>query len=164
MKTKSVIIYILSALCIISTLCMIIVLSFPKKETAKFVPPNFDENAISGKPIVSEELGWNVIYQDGMEYKSAICGNIIINDNTADVYFWNDSENSAWLKLRVYDLNGKIVAETGIIKPNNYIEEIAFTEPIANGDKLKLKIMAYEPETYYSKGSVVLNTTVRIED
>lgn len=44
------------------------------------------------------------------------------------------------------------------MKPNEYLKAVTFTTAPQSGAKIKLKIMAYEPETYYSAGAVTLNT------
>ena len=163
MKKSNLIILILSLLCVCSVTLMIIGLCVNKAEKTEFVPPQFDTTAKQGIPGIdeTEQFGWAQISQDGMPYKTAVCGNISIVDGDAFIYLTNYSENSIWLKLRIYDSDGKIVAETGLVKPEEYIEKIHFVRAMQDTEKIKLKIMAYEPETYYSAGSIVLNTTVK---
>lgn len=161
---KKATISILSVLCTISVLLMILVLCNYRKEGEVFIPPAFDSNAIAGAPEPSQELGWSEIYQDGMNYRVGICGNIIINNGEADIYFSNMETNAVWLKLRIIDEKNSVIAETGLIKPNEYIKTIRFDDTVKNGEKIKLKIMAYAPETYYSEGSATLNTSIKIGD
>jgi len=161
-RLKKALVPILSVLCIISIVVMVIVLCNEPKNDAGFVAPEFDVMAIEGIPEPSQELGWSEIYQDGMNFKVGICGNIVVNGDTADIYFANTAGNAVWLKLRVLDEQNNIICETGLIKPNEYIKSISFENEIQNGEKIKLKIMAYEPETYYSEGSIVLNTNIKI--
>ncbi len=78
----------------------------------------------------------------------------------ADVYFTSIANNAVWLKLRITDETGNIFGETGLLKTDEYIKSIKFDTVPAAGTKIKLKIMAYEPETYYIAGAVTLNTTV----
>lgn len=143
---------------------MIVVLYTGEENEAAFVPPPFDVTVKQGIPRAKdiEEFGWAEIDPEGMPYKTAVCGNISIVDGEAFIYLTNYTENNTWLKLRVLDDEGNIVAETGLAKPGEYIEKVHFSEAMEAGEKIKLKIMAYEPETYYSAGSVVLNTTVRM--
>lgn len=163
MKKSNLIILILSLFCICSVTLMIIGLCVNKAEKTEFVPPQFDTTAKPGIPSTyeTERFGWAEISQDGMPYKTAVCGNICIDNGDAFIYLTNYSENSTWLKLRIYDSEGKIVAETGLVKPGEYIEKIHFVRVMQDTERIKLKIMAYEPETYYSAGSVVLNTAVK---
>lgn len=159
MKRKTV--FICLAVCVVAVIVMILslVLTAGTPESGEFVPPAFEASAQSGTPTVTDK-SWTQIYRDGMSFSAHICGRVILNGNSADVFFTNDDGNAVWLKLRVSDENGNILAETGLLKPNEYMKTIEFTKIPANGTKIKLKIMAYEPETYYSAGAVTLNTTV----
>lgn len=159
---KKALVPILSVLCIVSVIIMIIVLCNAPKNDVVFVSPNFDAEAIKGTPEPPQELGWSEIYQDGMNFRVGICGKIVVYGDAADVYFSNTESNTVWLKLRVLDEQNNTICETGLIRPNEYIKSVKFDNEIQNGEKVKLKIMAYEPETYYSEGSIVLNTNIKI--
>ena len=76
------------------------------------------------------------------------------------MYLTNDEGNKVWLKLRILDEEDNILAETGLLKPNEYVKTVTFDKIPKSGANIKLKIMAYEPDTYYSAGAVTLNTTV----
>lgn len=99
----------------------------------------------------------------GMEFRAYICGNVIVKDDAADVYFTNSEEFDVWLKLRVLTANGTLLGETGLIRPGEYVKSVSLTSEVEDGTAIKLKIMAYEPDTYYSAGSVTLNTILREE-
>ncbi len=151
---------ILSVLCVLSAVVMVIALCQTPK-APEFVPPEFDSEAIAGTPDAPKELGWSELHHDKMSFRVGLCGNVVLNDGTADVYFSSAENNEVWLKLRVLDENGNILCETGLIKPNEYIKSIRLDTALPDGSKIRLKIMAYEPETYYSAGSVVLNAILR---
>lgn len=131
-----------------------------KHKTAEFTPPPFDPAAVAGVPEVPENLGYISPYQEGMGYRFSVCGNVMTEGNTATVYLTNHAENEVWLKLRVLDENDNILGETGLIRPGEYIKDVALTENLTAGTKIKLKIMGYEPETYFSAGSATLNTAI----
>lgn len=161
-RLKKALIPILSVLCILSVTIMIIALCNDSKDEVVFVPPSFDTKTIEGTPKPPQELGWSEIYQDGMNYKVGICGRIKIDNNEADIYFSNVNTNDVWLKLRIIDEQNSIISETGLIKPNEYIKSVRFNTVPENGEKVKIKIMGYEPDTYYSVGSIILNTNIEI--
>lgn len=163
MRKKKILIIIMSILCVCSILSMVFALNENKRINSEFIPPSFESNVYIGMPEVSEELGWSQIFQDGMPYKVGLCGNIVVKDNKADIYFTNISENNVWMKLRIFNSNDEIIAETGLIKQGQYIKSINFNTNINDGDKIKIKVMAYEPDTYYSAGSIVLNTYVNVD-
>ena len=110
-------------------------------------------------PDVADE-SWTRIYRDGMNFSTYVCGKVVLNGNSADVYLTNDEGNKVWLKLRILDEEDNILAETGLLKPNEYVKTVTFDKIPKSGANIKLKIMAYEPDTYYSAGAVTLNTTV----
>lgn len=151
----------LAAVFAVAFIIMIVALSIPKEaERGEFVPPAFDSSAIAGTPEVPEGLGYSAPYQDGMAYRFAVCGNVLMDGKQALVYFTNPAENDTWTKLRVHDESGNVLGETGLIKPGEYVQYVELDKELAPGTPIKLKIMGYEPDTYLSAGSVVLNTQI----
>ena len=130
------------------------------EETPQFVPPSFDANAVAGVPDIAEgEKGYSVLDARGV-YQVGVCGVVAVQGDKADVWFTSPAENTVWLKLRVQDRQtGAILGETGLIKPGEYVQSITFFEAPAAGTAIVLRVMSYEPETYYSRGEVTLNTT-----
>lgn len=168
-KKKSVkmknntLIYIASAVCAVCVIFMIVALCIPKTATkGEFTPPAFDTSAEVGVPEVSPDLGWYTPQAEGLALKVSVCGEVIIKDGKADVYFTNYAENDEWMILRIIDEEGNILAETGIIKPGEYIKTVEFDTVPSDGQTITHKIMAYEPETYYSAGSLTLETYAQI--
>ena len=159
MKNKYVL-PLLSGVCVLAVIGMILALTLGGngKKQAEFSPPPFDDTVQSGMPEVSDE-SYTKVYQDGMSFTAYVCGKVSIKNGSADVYFTSVADNTVWLKLRITDEAGNILGETGLLKPDEYVKAIKFDTAPDNGAKIKLKIMAYEPETYYSAGSVSLNTT-----
>ncbi len=153
---------ILAGLCLISMIVMIVVLCLPRENKAPFVPPAFESSATEGTPKAPENLGWQELHQEGMPFKVGMCGKVLIQDNKADLYFTNTKTNEVWMKLRIFDSKGNVVAETGLIKPGEYLKTVSFTKTLTHGETLRLKVMTYEPETYYSAGSITLNTNAII--
>ena len=152
---------IVSGVCLAAVTGMILVLLWAGTGTKQkeFVPPDFDASAQTGTPAVTDG-SWTRIHRDGMNFSAHLCGRITRNGDSADVYFTNDSGNTVWLKLRILDENDRILAETGLLKPNEYVRTVRFTKIPRSGAAIKLKIMAYEPKTYYSAGAVTLHTTL----
>lgn len=159
MKNKAI--YLSAAVCLLAVLGMILslILTGGNGKQATFTPPPFEAEAQSGTPNVADE-SWTQIYRDGMDFSAHICGKVFLNGKSADLYFTNDNGNEVWLKLRILDEEDNILAETGLLKPNEYVRTVTFDSVPENRANIKLKIMAYEPDTYYSAGAVTLNTTV----
>lgn len=148
---------IVGALCVAAFVLLIVCLAVTSQP--QFEPPPFDETAQAGIPTVSDELGWSELWQEGMEFKLGVCGVVQVKDGAADVFFTN-VEGEAWLKLRVMDESGNILGETGLVKENMYVRTVQLAVPVEDEQKVAMKVMAYEPETYQSLGAVVLNTTL----
>ena len=130
--------------------------------TEEFTPPPFEEEAVSGEPEVPEGLGYSPLDIPGA-YQVSLCGKVVEEDGRGDVWFTNHAENTVWMKVRVLDSQGNILGETGLLKPGEYVRSVDLTGAdvsLEDGMELQLKIMAYEPDTYHSSGSVVLNTTL----
>lgn len=157
MKNKKI--YLMATLCVISLLWMTAVLLWQTKKDVGFSPPPFEISAQQGTPVPCDE-SYTEISQEGMEFSAHLCGKVSVKNKQAFVLFTNDSTNQIWMKLRILDEEGNILGESGLLKPNEYVETVALTKAVKPGCKVKLKIMAYEPETYYSAGSVILNTTL----
>ena len=153
-------IYILLCLALLAVIGMIIAISIGgDKEQSEFVPPEFDAAAVKGIPDVPDDLGYSSPYQEGMAYKFSVCGKISADD-VATVYFTSDEENDVYLKLRILDEKGNILGECGLIRGGEYVKEIRLSRELKAGEKIKLKVMGYEVDTYYSAGSVVLSTVI----
>lgn len=153
--------HILSAVCVLAIVAMIFALSMERDTVmGEFIAPDFDETAITGTPEV-ENSSYSEVYMDGMDFSTVVCALFTVEDSQAEVFFTNPETNEAWLKLRIENENGDIIAETGMLTPGQYVQYITFTEEVTTGDTIKLVVMAYEPETYMSLGSVGLNTTLK---
>ena len=154
-------VYILTVCTIITFLVMMIALSVTKEPPrGEFVPPAFESMALQGIPEVPEELDHSSPYRDGMAYRFSVCANVTMDSRSATVYFTNAQENDVYLKLRVLDENGKILGETGLLKPGEYVKDVQLLRELPSGTGIILKIMSYIPDTYMSAGSVVLHTTI----
>lgn len=147
-----------AALCLATVIAMIAVLCTPKVQRGTFTPPPFEQSAVVGSPSVPEGLGWQEL--DAQAFHVGVCGKCIVTDYSADVWLTNPETNTVWLKVRVLDEKGNTLGETGLIKPGEYVQSVTLETVPTDGTPIILKIMAYEPETYYSEGAVTLNTTI----
>ena len=157
---KKIFALLLCAVAVFSVAVMIAAFSLTGDNDAEFVPPPFENEAVAGIPNVPDGLGYSELWQEGMTYRFSVCGNVVMDGADATVYFTNPSVNDVWLKLRVLDKNGKILGETGLIKPGEYVESVTLCREIEEGTAIVLKIMGYEPETYHSVGAVSLKTSI----
>lgn len=157
-QKKNYILPLAAVLCAVSLAVMVFALTRQEVQTemGEFTPPPFDSAAVSGTPDVPDGLGYSEL--DCQAYKVSLCGK-----PTAEGELWltNPAENSVWLKARVLDEKGNILGETGLVRPGEYVRSAAMSASPKSGTPVVVKIMAYEPETYYSAGAAALNTTVQ---
>lgn len=160
MKKNNRIVLLAGLCCLLSLAVMAaVLLAGNRQEPQSFTPPPFDPAAVAGTPDVPENLGWGEL--DAQVYKASVCGYLVSEDGKADVWLTNPETNAVWLKLRILDSQGNILGETGLIKPGEYVQRVSFATVPKAGEAVTLKLMAYEPETYYSAGSVTLKTQVQ---
>ena len=159
MQSAQFLIPSLLVLCALSLLGMTAALLAPvQTEQPNFTPPPFEENAHSGTPQVPDGLGWSEL--DAQAYKASVCGKAVVENGQMQIFLTNPQTNEVWLKLRVMDEDGNVLGETGLIKPGEYVQAVQLSETPPQGSVVRLKLMGYEPETYYSAGAVTLNTTI----
>ena len=160
MKKKQKNNYILplaAVLCVLSLAVMVLALTRQEEiptEMGEFTPPPFDTAAVVGIPDVPDGLGYSEL--DCQVYKVSLCGKL---NADGDIYLTNPESNEVWLKVRILDVGGNILGETGLVRPGEYVQTVALTTIPKSGTPITLKIMAYEPDTYYSAGAASLNTT-----
>ena len=152
---------VLLVACIVAALTMVIsLIATNDSEKVQFTAPPFEENAVIGEPQVAQELGYSLFSQDDIPYSFSVCGRVTTHDTKAIVYFTNPKDNDCWLRLRVLDEKGSILGQTGILRSDEYVEGVVLSRPLSKGTKITLKIMGYEPDTYYSVGAIQINTTI----
>ena len=127
--------------------------------STSFTPPEEEENAVEGVPEVDEDLGWSEItIDDG--YIVSVCGVVNEEDGSAEVWFYSDEENEVWVKLRIQDEDGNILGESGLLMPGEYVQYVELDTVPEEDETVYLEVMGYEPDTYYSAGSITLETTL----
>lgn len=130
------------------------------RASSGFRPPPFEAAAVKGTPEVPEELRYSPV-QAKDAFAAYLCGKPLAENGQAVVFFTSPADNAFWLKLRVLDSAGICLGETGLLRPGEYVKDVKLKSVPENGAAVTLKIMAYEPETYYSLGTVSLKTTIQ---
>ena len=140
----------------------VVTFAAPDGRQGGFEPPAFESAAQVGMPAeadVPAEMAFSEIYKDGMGFSAWLCGMPVVEDGQLVVWFANPEASGVWMKLRVQDAAGELLGETGLLRPSEYVRAVSLEGGVSPGAQLKLRIMAYEPETYYSAGSVGVNVT-----
>ena len=148
-------------LCAASVIGMICALQLKGNDPQSgFTPPPFDAEARIGTPEVPQECGWSEL--DAKAFRVSVSGALTVSEDSVDVWLTNPAENTVWLKLRLCTPDGSILGETGLICPGEYVQQVTLGDPPEEEMPVVLKIMAYQPDTYYSEGSVSLKTTIKV--
>lgn len=154
----------LAAACAAALILLVALLAMPAPapERGEFTPPPFDASAQAGRPEVDESMGWSELTVRA-GYSVRVCGELDADgEGRVPVWFYSDGDNQVWVKLRMLDGEGNILGETGILRPGEYTQVITLDKAPERTCPVTLLVMGYEPETYYSAGSVSLSTTLRM--
>lgn len=153
---------ILLLCCLAAAAVILVLLLVPANRPAQyggFTPPPFDPAAVSGAPQVPAELGWSEVeLRAGLS--ASVCGVLNEQGGEVPVWFYNHPDSDSWLKLRLLDEDGNILGETGLLRPGEYVRHLTLDTVPRRNTTVVLYIMGYEPETYYSAGSLGLQTTL----
>lgn len=154
MTTKKTI-RLLAVLCAVALVCMLLALL--RGGGGGFTPPSFDPAAKQGVPSVPDSAGYGEL--DAQAYRVSVAGALSVQpDSTVDVWLTNPADNTVWLKVRLLDESGAVLGESGLLRTGEYVQSVALTTVPKVTAPVTMKLMAYEPDTYYSAGSVLLQT------
>ena len=151
---------IAAALCTVSVVVMIFALTMGNQTESSFSPPPFDSAAQTGVPAVPQNAGYGEL--DAKAFRFSAAGELTAENGAVEVWLTNPVENTVWLKVRILDKYGSKLGESGLIRPGEYVQTVKLDIIPKENTDISLKIMAYEPDTYYSAGSVMLNTVLKV--
>ena len=156
---KKSVLWIAAALCAVSVAVMLLALSRGGRQEP-FSPPPFDPAAQTGTPQVPESAGYGEL--DAKAFRFSAAGELTVQDGSVDVWLTDPAENQVWLKVRILDEQDNILGESGLIRPGQYLRTVTLDTVPQQTAAVTLKVMAYEPETYYSAGAAALRTVLQI--
>lgn len=164
-KQQKIIISIMSVILLAFIVTTAFILIDRRNETVmgEFEAPPFDENAVSGVPDVDAWLNYREInVAEGFAF--SMCGNLTLSDSGCVVYFTSPSNNAVWLLMKLYDEEGNVLGQSQIVRPGEYVECIALSKRPKTSTAVKVKILSYEPETYYSQGSAEASFIINVRE
>lgn len=148
----------LAVLCAAALAVMLVVLLRGGQDD--FTPPPLDPAAVQGTPTVPESAGYSGL--DAQAYRVSVAGVLTVDNGAVDVWLTNPADSAVWLKVRLLDEQGAVLGESGLLRPGEYVRSVALTTIPRETGPVVMKLMAYEPETYYSAGSVLLQTQLYV--
>lgn len=162
-KSQKIIIISLIIILIFFFLGVIALFLNKNKITKKneFVVPEFEISSIDGKP---ENVDAILTYQEMKlkeDYIVSMCATPKEENCKLTLYFTSSEKNVDLLKAKVFDSNNNLIGESGLLEPNSYVKDIILNRNLVDNEGISIKVMSYEKETYYSKGSFKLNVFAR---
>lgn len=122
-----------------------------------FVRPDFDAAAVSGTPKVDERYGYSTLQVDE-KYTVMLCGVPANDGRNVEFYITNPADNGVWFRGEVLSAGGEVLASTGVLRQGEYLPHVTLAEPLTERETpVTLRIIAYEPDTWRSRGNVNLN-------
>jgi hypothetical protein len=148
----AIVVTLLVALCVVA--------AFLALGNREFTPPPFDEAAEAGTPTVTDPDGryGTATVEEG--YSVGLCATPLYKDGALSLYFTCPSTNRAWMLVKIYDEKGRLLGQSGLVRPGEYLSEVALSRA-PTGEKLTVHVLAYEPDTYYSLGTAKLEIGYR---
>lgn len=132
--------------------------------TRTYEPPAFDVNAVTGEPIVPEELGYGIGgASDDSSFKAGLASKWVREqDGSLPVWFTNPAENDVYLLIRVTRAEDqKVIYESGLIRPGEYVEKLTPLESLSSDPiNVDAAIYSFDPDNYHSMGTFHLSGTV----
>ena len=159
-KGQKRIIAVLAALLVIVLVGVFIGLLTQDPIRGEFVPPTFEENAKTEFSAPIDEKAAYTPFSIPNEFMGALCANVFVKDGKAELYFTSFEGNAVWARVILYNENGKAIGESGLIQAGEHIDAIPLSKIPRNNSKLSVKVLLYEPDTYFSRGSCSLSVNL----
>ena len=159
-RTQKLILAVVAVLLAVALVVVVLVAASNRHRQGTFTPPPFEETAVVGTPTVSDETLRYSYAKITDELAVGLCATCERVEDDLLIYFTSLEHNTAWVRVKVYDEKGKLRGESGLLRPGEYVERI----PLASsprGKTLKIKVLSYEPDTYYSLGSAELTVNLK---
>lgn len=148
-KTIITVVGILLLLCITATALVYV----HKKAQSSFTPPPFDAGAVTGTPEIQDDSAQYRTVKIGDEILFSMCLCPKYEDGEAKLFFASDKENFAFLRVLLFDTDGNLVGESGLIKPGDYVEGLALSFTPTSDTTINAKILSYDLKEYTSMGT-----------
>lgn len=129
-----------------------------KPVIADFVPPLHDENAIAGEPTdipQSAAYGKMTVTE---EFAVSMCAFPVLHENKLDLYYTNKSAADISTRFIVFDTDGNIIYESGLLNPGEYLKSVTLLT-VPEDKKAKIKMLSFYPDTWESAGSAEATVT-----
>jgi len=129
----------------------------------KYNPPPVETASVEGTPEITNDAWGYSPFGIDPEFRLKVCGEPEIDGENINIYLTSMETNKVIMRcvLVSEDESEKVLAESGTIKPGTYLKSIKLKEDLEPGNYgAILKVVAYDPETYFSKGTANLKISL----
>ena len=130
-----------------------------RQEVLDFTPPSFDKAAVMGTPSLDDREDYRRM-DIGEGFSVSMCGAPVFDGTGAELYLTSPASNTVWVRVKIYDQSGALIGESGIIRPGEYVRSVPMTIVPERDIPITVKILSFEPESYFSLGSANANVTL----
>ena len=150
-------------LCIIAFGVLLAVWAYHHFQPAPFTHPDFDPAAVAGEPRVDERYGWSTLQVDE-DYAVRLCGVPANDGETVQLNLTNPADNGVWFRAEVLDGDGGLLASTGVLRQGEHLPALTLSKPLTERETpVTVRVVAYEPDTWRSRGNVNLDLTLYLD-
>ena len=144
------------------TLALAGIILFLVQYEPPYKPPAFEVGAVTGTPSPPESFGYNSVDAAG-KFEFMLAGTFYQQEDASlRIYFNNPPQNEVYLMCEVTDSGGATLYKSGLLRPGEYVESLKPARRLENAaTPVEVNVYAFEPDTYYSTGTVVLKNTLQ---
>ena len=126
-------------------------------------PPEFEADAQQGLPAPDESLGFSSVTAPA-GFSVGLCGAMYQQqDGSLIIYLTNPETNDVNIRCQIKNEDGDLLYESGVLKPNEYLERLYPVTKLKNEAlEIQVLIYGYEPDTWYSKGAIILENILQL--
>lgn len=127
-----------------------------------FVPPAFEAEAQQGVPAPEDSLQYGSVSAP-TGFSIGLCGTMYQQqDGSLVLYLTNPEANSTNIRCEIKNEAGELLYECGVLRPGEYMERLLPVTEIPNeAMKIRLFVYGYEPDSWYSCGTIELENTLQ---
>lgn len=158
-RKKRFLIFLVAVLVLLSVAGIV----FIRNYEPPYTPPILETNAVYGVPEPENSLHYGTIKTEG-SFTFALAGTMYQQEDGSLLLYFTNPENSGVLMMcEIYEEGTDIVLyKSGLLSQGQYVERLYPQCKFKNeAIKIEMKVYGFEPETYYSMGTVILENTLQ---
>lgn len=167
-KLKKTITVILTALPVMlaAAAAVIYITGKSEEKSSEFHVPPFEAQATDGVPDTGRDDYRELKIAE--DFTVSLCTSLTLDTSAAqtagktDIYFTSHPQNRALLRIFLYDSAGNGLYSSGLIRPGEYLKTAELYRIPEQSGKITVKILSYEPDTYYSAGTAAAEVYLEI--